>query len=283
MADINEIGTEEGSDQLAQSSDQGQPIGEVESTTGTVTHADGTQETLEVGSPVYQGDTLETSDDGSIGVVLADNTTFSMAEGGNMVLDEMGLDPATNEGSISLSAGEGVFTFVSGLIAKTDPDAMTLNTPTATIGIRGTQVGLDVAGGNSQDGGGSGATKVVLMEEGDGFVGEVVVSNAAGVKVLNQAYQSVQIINSITAPSSVFTVDHNQLLKTYGAALGSLPAIGNANRYGAEPKAAADQGEEEALGEEELSEEELAEEELAAEEELTVSVIKIFGTPEPVL
>ena len=65
MADINEIGTEEGSDQLAQSSDQGEPIGEVESTTGTVTvtHADGTQETLEAGSPVYQGDTLETSDD----------------------------------------------------------------------------------------------------------------------------------------------------------------------------------------------------------------------------
>ena len=218
--------------------------------------------------------------------MLADNTTFSMAEGGNMVLDEMGFDPATNEGSISLSAGENVFTFVSGLIAKTDPDAMTLNTPTATIGIRGTQVGLDVAGGNSEDGGG-GATQVVLMEEGDGFVGEVVVSNAAGLQVLNQAYQSVQIINSFTAPSSVFTVDQNQLLKTYGAALGSLPAIGDANRYWAEPKAAADQGEKEALGEEELSEEELAEGELAAEEtaeeELTVSVIKIFGTPEPVL
>ena len=141
MADINETGSpqaaEEGADQLAQSTGEGQPIGEVESTTGTVTvtHVDGTQETLEAGSPVFQGDTLETSDDGSVGVVLADDTTFSMAEGGNMVLDEMVYDPATNEGSISFSAGEGVFTFVSGLIAKSDPDAMTLTTPTATIGI----------------------------------------------------------------------------------------------------------------------------------------------------
>ena len=114
MADINETelpeAAEEGSDQLAQSTGEGQPIGQIETATGTVTvtHADGTQETLEPGSPVFQGDTLETGDQGSVGVVLADETTFSMAEGGSMVLDEMAYDPATNEGSISLSAGESV-------------------------------------------------------------------------------------------------------------------------------------------------------------------------------
>ncbi len=189
MADINETelpeAAEEGSDQLAQSTGEGQPIGQIETATGTVTvthadgtqeTADGTQETLEPGSPVFQGDTLETGDQGSVGVVLADETTFSMAEGGSMVLDEMAYDPATNEGSISLSAGEGVFTFVSGLIAKTDPDAMTLNTPTATIGIRGTQVGLDVDGSGAV-GNGGGGTQVVLMEKANGFVCEVVASN----------------------------------------------------------------------------------------------------------
>ncbi|MGY9016110.1 MAG: hypothetical protein ACKVG9_12710, partial [Rhodospirillales bacterium] len=97
-----------------------QPIGTVESSSGSVTvqHADGTSEQLEAGSPIFQGDQLETGDDGSVGVVLADWTSFSMAEGGKMVMDEMVYDPSTQESSIGINAVQGVFTFVSGQIAK---------------------------------------------------------------------------------------------------------------------------------------------------------------------
>ena len=202
-----------------------QPIGTVDTTSGSViaTRVDGTKVELEPGSQVYQGDVIETAGGGSIGVTLADETTFSMAENGNMVLDEMVYDPATQEGSISISAVEGVFTFVSGQIAKTDPDAMTLDTPVATIGIRGTQVGLDV--GEGQD------TSVVLMEEADGFVGEVVVSNAAGVQILNTAFQGTQITDASTAPSQSYTVNMSDMLQQFGGALNSLPAGNNANQY----------------------------------------------------
>ena len=136
--------------QVAQAAPDGaeQSIGTVESLSGSVfaIHSDGTRVELEAGSPVFQGDTIETGADGAIGVVLADETTFSMAESGSMVLDEMVYDPATQEGSLSMSVVEGVFTFVSGQVAKTDPDAMTLDTPVKTIGIRGTQVGIDLTG-----------------------------------------------------------------------------------------------------------------------------------------
>ena len=167
--------------------DGAQPIGTVDTIAGTVivTHVDGSQEELEPGSPVYQGDVLETGPEGAVGVTLADQTNFSMAENGNMVLDEMVYDPVTQDGSIAISAIEGVFTFVSGQVAKTDPDAMTLSTPVATIGIRGTQVGVDV-GEDDQ-------TTIVLMEEADGFVGEVIVSNAGGVQILNQPFQGTNI------------------------------------------------------------------------------------------
>ncbi len=80
-----------------------------------------------------------------------------------MVLDEMVYDPGTQEGSVSLSVIQGVFTFVSGEIAKTDPDAMTLDTPVATIGIRGTQLAMSF---DPADAGGDGL-KVVLMEEAE--------------------------------------------------------------------------------------------------------------------
>jgi len=120
----------------------GEPIGNVENISGTVwaIRTDGTKVELEIGDPVYQGDILESAPDGAVGVLLADETTFSMAENGRMVLDEMIYDPATEDGSVSLSVLQGVFTFVSGQVAKTNPDAMTLDTPVATIGIRGTQV-----------------------------------------------------------------------------------------------------------------------------------------------
>ena len=138
----------------------GQPIGQVETLTGGVVaiRSDGTRVDLEAGDSVYQGDTLESGADGSIGIVLADQTTFSMAENGSMVLDEMVYDPGNQEGSVSLSVLQGVFTFVSGEIAKTDPDAMTLDTPLATIGIRGTQLAMSL---DPTDSGGDGL-KVVL-------------------------------------------------------------------------------------------------------------------------
>ncbi len=243
-----------------------QPIGTVDTTSGSVvaTRVDGSKVELEPGSPVFQGDVIETSDSGSVGVTLADETTFSMAENGNMVLDEMVYDPATQEGSVSISAVEGVFTFVSGQIAKTDPDAMTLNTPVATIGIRGTQVGLDVGEGAD--------TTVVLMEEADGFVGEVVVSNAAGVQILNTAFQGTQISDATSAPTAQFSVDKSDLLEQFGGALNSLPSGNNANKYGTDSAEVSQliedaKAEEEGEGGEALAEEE-GEEELAAEEEV---------------
>ncbi|MEQ8194795.1 MAG: FecR domain-containing protein, partial [Rhodospirillales bacterium] len=186
-----------------------EPIGQVESMAGTVVavRADGTRVELKTGDSIYQGDTLETSADGSVGVVLADQTTFSMASNGQMVIDQMVYNPASNEGSISMSVVEGVFTFVSGQIAKTDPDAMTLNTPVATIGIRGTQVGIDVGEGKPMN--------VVLMEEADGFVGEVVVANNGGVQILNQAFQSTNVASSNAAPSQSFIYDTQQLIQNF--------------------------------------------------------------------
>ena len=237
-----------------------EPIGQVDSFEGTVTvtHADGTQEVLEAGSSVFQGDTLETGDGGAVGITLADETTFSMAENGSMVLDEMVYDPGTQEGSVSVSVLEGVFTFVSGQIAKTDPDAMTLDTPVATIGIRGTQVGLDIGEG--------GEMTVVLMEEKDGFVGEVVVTNDASVVVMNSANQATSVLSLDQPPSETFVMDTSQLVQTFGDALRQLTTEGNsANSYELED---AEAGDEEEAGEEELAEEELAEEELADEEEL---------------
>ncbi|MEG3617823.1 hypothetical protein V5T82_05090 [Magnetovibrio sp. PR-2] len=113
LADANTPGM------VAQAGSEGvqeQPIGTVDKVEGTVTviRVDGTRVELQPGDPVFQGDILETDPDSAVGVILADETTFSMAEEGRMVLDEMVYDPGTQEGSVSMSVMQGVFTFVSG-------------------------------------------------------------------------------------------------------------------------------------------------------------------------
>ena len=202
----------------------GELIGNIESLEGEVfaIRADGERVRHELGDQVFQGDILESGDDGKVGVLLADETTFAMSSEGRMVLDEMVCDPATQEGSVSMSVLQGVFTFVSGQVAKTDPDATTLDTPVATIGIRGTQVGLDIRDGESFN--------VHLMEELGEFVGEVVVVNDGGVEVLNDANAFTQVSSFDAAPSPFSIVTVDDILTAYGVS--TLPYLPTRNSQG---------------------------------------------------
>ena len=202
-------------------------IGRVTDLNGEVTviHADGTRTTLQLGDAVLLGDILETGLESGIGILLADGASLSMGQDARMVLDEMVYDPATQEGSVALSVMKGIFTIVSGEVAKTDPDAMTIHTPVATIGIRGTQIGLDLSNGHD--------LSVVMMEEADGFVGEVSITNAGGVMTLNEAYFAVSV-NSFDAPPVAAPVNtRDDVINTFGEALSHLPQDGmNVNDYG---------------------------------------------------
>ncbi len=203
-------------------------IGRIDSVNGQafVIHTDGTREQLGVGSRLYAGDVLETGADGAIGVLLADETSMSMGGDGRMVLDEMIYDPGTQEGSMSLSVLKGVYTVVSGMVSKTDPDAMVINTPVGSIGIRGTQVGLEIPDGVNLN--------IVMMREGDGYVGEVFIRNEAGLQVMNQAHQVVFIGGFDHAPTFAPPVDDAGVVRMFHAALSHLPhASGRENDYNA--------------------------------------------------
>ncbi|MAN79702.1 MAG: hypothetical protein CMF64_04850, partial [Magnetovibrio sp.] len=197
----------------------GAPIGTVKTLSGEVwvTRVDGTRVQLQAGDQVFQGDSIETGPEGAIGVLLADETTFSMGEASQMVLDEMVYDPATQNGSLNVSVVQGVFTFVSGQVAKTDPDAMKIDTPVATIGIRGTQVGIEIPPA------GEGDMQVILMEEADGFVGEVVIENNAGQVVMNQGGDFVSIPSYDSQASQRGIMSDDDIVERHATTLKHLP------------------------------------------------------------
>jgi VCBS repeat-containing protein len=162
-----------------------EPIGTVESVEGVVSvvRADGQTDVLSVGDKVYQGDTVETGSGGGIGITLADTSSFSLGEESEMLLDELVYDPGSQEGSAVLSLLEGTASYVSGQIAKINPDAVAIKTPVATIGIRGTKVYLEYIDGQFK--------AVNLMEttlEGE-TPGEIVIFDIDGTPIAsaNQA------------------------------------------------------------------------------------------------
>ena len=245
---------------------QAQPIGTIETMQGTVTaiRADGSRVTLQNGDQVYQGDVIETAGDGSIGMTFADGTTFSLGEEGRMVLDELIYDPETDEGTSAFSVVQGVFSFVSGAIAKSGSDAMTVRTPVATIGVRGTKVAVK-AGAEGEE------NVITLLEEEGGITGEIVVTNQAGSQVLNVANQTTTVNSFFAAPTAPVVLPQSTIDSLYESAVNVLPE----SDHGADDaddrdddrtdeeraeEAAAEEGEGEGEGEGELAEDEEGEE-----------------------
>ena len=243
-----------------------EPIGTVDTAVGgVVIRADGTRVELEPGSPVYQGDVLQSETGGAIEITFIDDTAFTIEEG-RMVLDELVFDPETNEGSSSFSVVQG---FVSGAIAKTGSDAMTVRTPVATIGIRGTQVAVQAAAEGEEN-------VITLLQEEGGITGEIVVSNSAGSQVLNEAFATTTIQSFFTAPSEPVILPEAQVNQMFGGAVAALQANiagreareeARAEEARAEEAAAEGEGEAEAEGEDEGEGEGEAEAEAEAEAE----------------
>ena len=122
-----------------------EPIGKVVKLAGdaTATGGDGVERPLSEGAPVFQGDVLQTSADSSLGIAFIDETVFSMSASARMVLDELiykAGDDANN--SMAFNLVQGTFVFVTGAIAPTGN--MKIDTPVATMGIRGTTPKLTV-------------------------------------------------------------------------------------------------------------------------------------------
>ncbi|OEJ65643.1 hypothetical protein BEN30_13875 [Magnetovibrio blakemorei] len=198
----------------------GVPIGQVNEAEGqvTVTHPDGTQETLLTGGSVFQGDVLQTAAGASVSVIFVDDTVFSLAEDGRMVLDEMVYDASAQTGVFKAEVVQGVFSFVSGQVAKTSPDGMVVSTPTTTIGIRGSTVLGNAAAEGAEN-------KITLVPDVDGKVGEIVINTGGGSIVLNSAGATTTVFSANGAPSTVVVLSQAAIQKSFGATLTKLVKV----------------------------------------------------------
>ena len=98
------------------------------------------------GEDVFLGDEISSLDESGMQLMLLDETVFTIGPNTDMTIDDFVYDPATGAGQVTASLAKGVLRFVTGKVARGDPEDMVVKLPVGTIGIRGT-IGVAVYDG----------------------------------------------------------------------------------------------------------------------------------------
>jgi hypothetical protein len=115
-------------------------IGQIKTAKGQVTiERDGRTLPAAVGTRLQSADVVKTGADSSVGITMDDDTLLSAGSGSVLSLDRYAFEPTTGQGRFDASLNRGTLAVISGRIAKSSPDAMTVRTPTAILGVRGTE------------------------------------------------------------------------------------------------------------------------------------------------
>jgi len=98
----------------------------------------------EDGTPVYPNDNVRTGVDGSVGIIFKDNTRIGLGPNSRLDLKKFIFKPAQGQFSMVNKLTKGSASFVSGKMTKLSPESVVLETPTSTIGVRGTTYNIKV-------------------------------------------------------------------------------------------------------------------------------------------
>lgn len=177
---------------------------------GTVTELSGTaiinrknlQLAVNLGTKIETDDKI-TAKNGRLKIRFNDDTTVSVTESSSLTVDDF-VYSETTASKLGLTATSGTVRYVSGKIAHNNPKSVKINTPTATVAVRGTDFVMSVAE--------SGESLIVLMPscdiqyninlKGSNCSAGIIDVTSGGVTVtLDIAYQATSVITSDSPPS----------------------------------------------------------------------------------
>ena len=150
---------------------------------------------------------------GKVGITFEDDTKVQVNENSKLVIDDFVYDPKTKAGKLGAKIALGTVRYASGQIAKNSPQNVALNTPTATISVRGTDFTASVDE--------LGQSTIILLPscptdrptrslkdiEANCKTGEITVETDAGIVILNQPFQATKANSRSQAPSKPVTLN----------------------------------------------------------------------------
>ncbi len=147
------------------------------------------------GAPLYPGETVETSPNSEGVLVFRDESKVRLAQSSRLRIDEFVYSPSSVvDARYVVSLLRGSLRAVTGLIGKAAPRNVTYKTNTATIGIRGTEFGIECTGA---------------------CAGEAVVGPDAGTRVFTYAGQIVvqwSPVGGVSLPELLLSLNQGAFL-----------------------------------------------------------------------
>jgi hypothetical protein len=144
-------------------------------------------------SPVDSNDLVQTGA-GVVGITFEDNTQVRVTENSKLVIDDFVYDPnKKGAGKLALKVAMGTVRYASGNIAHENNKSVAINTPTATVAVRGTAFTMTVDE--------VGKSLIILLPNKDGSVGVIDVITATGTVTLNQAFQATMTSSPEVKPT----------------------------------------------------------------------------------
>ena len=143
-------------------------------------------------------DVAETAN-GKLKIQFLDNAQLDIKEHSEVLIDEIYYDPDPSLSKMSMKFTMGTARFASGSLGLVNKANIDIQTPTATIGIRGTDFTTTIDE--------LGRSLIMLLPDANGDPsGEITVTNEAGVITLNQAYQATMVQSFNTMPTKPVTI-----------------------------------------------------------------------------
>lgn len=137
------------------------------------------------------------------GITFKDDTKVQITEQSKLVIDTFVYDGEKKTGKLGIKMALGTIKYASGQIAKNDPQQVVVETPTATIGVRGT----DFSGTVDE----TGRSTIILLPscpagwkniERDCVTGRISVTTVMGTILLTKPFEAVVVNTSIAQPKS---------------------------------------------------------------------------------
>jgi len=123
-------------------------IGQIKLSKGSVSvEREGRSLPAPAGTRVQASDVVRTGADGSVGITMTDDSLLSAGPNSVLALDRYEFDSTTSQGRFDASLRKGTLAVISGRLAKQSRDAMTVRTPTAILGVAGTEFVVSVGDG----------------------------------------------------------------------------------------------------------------------------------------
>jgi len=104
----------------------------------------GTKVAAPVGAPVQTSDVIVTGADGSAGITFTDNSLVSVGPNTVFAIDKYRFDSTTHAGEFEGNLKKGRLAAISGKMVKASPESMKIRTPSAIMGVRGTEFVVQV-------------------------------------------------------------------------------------------------------------------------------------------